>query len=724
MRSPKALLFFLLLIAALFCLSVSHKLQAQTVDKPQKNSTGQADEVVRITTELVQTDVTVLDRQGRFVEGLKQEQFELSVEGKPQSLSFFEPVLATSAARDGKAARGDVVSTIAAVGTPPARRPSERGRSIFFFVDDVHLAPENLARARKSLLNFIGNEMKQHDQVAVVSTSGQVGFLQQLTNNQAVLREAVARLNNRRNPETHAGKVRISEYDAAQVSEHFNRELFTYLVAATAAEFQTDMETAANMVRNRVHQIGAQSRTATVNTLSALLGLIRSSAPLPGRKIVFFITDGFIADPRASNVLEVLRQITKTAAQVGAVIYSMDARGVFADSSTDAGRNDYPDFTGSVSRNLLGETTATQEPLQILAADTGGRAFLNSNSFEDGFARALDESSSYYLLAWRPARETEREGKARIAVSIKGRPDLKVRLRRGFIEAPKVAVVKRPASEERAAAPGRTPDDELRAALASLYPLRALPVALSAGYVNTAKGGTVLQASMQIDTDALRSDPERQGQRTEVDVLGVAIDDRGALSSFKQKVTIDPEAKTSGNRAIVWNQQLPLAPGLYQVRVAVRERETGRVGTMMQWLEVPDLASGRLHMSSLFLGERKAETTAEKYATAPRALMVSVDRRFARSSVLRFQTYIYNATRETAAPDVEIQARVLRNDAPVMVLPPAKLPLDTTPDRMRLPFWSEIALDRLPPGRYVLRISATNHRTKETAVQQTDFIVE
>src|SRR5918911_3704448 len=171
-----------------------------------------------------------------------------------------------------------------------------------------------MARARQSLLNFIDDQMKQNDQVAIVSTSGQVGFLQQLTNNQAVLRESVARLNNRRNPETYAGKVRISEYDAAQVSEHFNRELFRYLVEATAAEFQTDTTTAAAMVINRVHQIGAQSRAATTNTLGALLGLMRSSAPLPGRKIVFFVSDGFVTDVRRSDVLDRMSRVTTAAA--------------------------------------------------------------------------------------------------------------------------------------------------------------------------------------------------------------------------------------------------------------------------------------------------------------------------------------------------------------------------------------------------------------------------
>src|SRR6266571_2104024 len=68
----------------------------QMVQKPSSQQ-QQTDDVVRVKTELVQTDVTVLDRRGRVVAGLKPEQFELRVDAKPQSLAFFEQVSTGSA---------------------------------------------------------------------------------------------------------------------------------------------------------------------------------------------------------------------------------------------------------------------------------------------------------------------------------------------------------------------------------------------------------------------------------------------------------------------------------------------------------------------------------------------------------------------------------------------------------------------------------------------------
>src|SRR6185295_11069107 len=103
------------------------------------------------------------------------------------------------------------------------------GRLIFFFVDDLHLSGESLARGRKARLHFIENQFNPEDRAAIVSSSGQIGFLQQLTDNSAVLHEAIARLNYKKNSETYAGSTRISEYVASQI-ESGNRRLFAYLM--------------------------------------------------------------------------------------------------------------------------------------------------------------------------------------------------------------------------------------------------------------------------------------------------------------------------------------------------------------------------------------------------------------------------------------------------------------------------------------------------------------
>jgi VWFA-related protein len=573
-----------LLALIAFCLGVASSQVSVQSQKPL--SKEETDDVVRVKTELVQTDVTVLDKRGRVVAGLKPEQFELRVDSKLQTLAFFEQV-STGSAEEEKQLTGVGNRDAAALAKPERSAGSEsnRGRVIFFFVDDVHLAGDSLTRARSVLIHFIDNQMAGNDRVAIVSTSGQIGFLQQLTDNKAVLREAISRLNYKLNPETTASRVPISEVDANLVASGGDRGLFAFLVAETMAEFQTNAINAVNIVKNRISQINAQSKLQEIETLSRLESLMLSTAPLAGRKLVFFISDGFVVDPRRSSGPEVMRRVATLAARVGVVIYTMDTRSSFVGTGVDVSKNEFPDSPQTSGRSLA-ENKTPQEPMETLAEETGGRSYLNANALDDGVSQALAESSAYYLLAWRPDTEVQRAGKSRIDVIIKGRPDLRVRMRRHSLDFKPNQTAKMIKPE--GAKPITMPEDDLRMALGSLYPRRDLPTSVSARLLNTADKGTGLNVLMQIDTEMLSFEGLDGKQQAVVDVLGVALDDRGQFSSFKQKLEIPREAVLAkGGRFVKWSQSLPLPPGLYQVRVAVRDRQSGRTGSAIGWIEIP-----------------------------------------------------------------------------------------------------------------------------------------
>ena len=150
-------------------------------EKPQST-----DDVVRINTELVQTGVAVFDKQGQFVDGLKKEDFELRVDGRVVPISFFENIVAGT--QRERSARARVINE------SPLVTHSFRRRTIIFFLDDRHLSLDSVGRTRKTLSDFINKEMGQNDLVAIASASGQIGFLQQFTDNKDVLRAAVGRI--------------------------------------------------------------------------------------------------------------------------------------------------------------------------------------------------------------------------------------------------------------------------------------------------------------------------------------------------------------------------------------------------------------------------------------------------------------------------------------------------------------------------------------------------
>ncbi len=86
----------ILCLALVFCFLPASVALAQGQANPTPEPTTQDIEVVRVSTELVQTDVMVFDRDGHFVDGLQRDQFELRVDGKPQPLSLFDRVVSGS----------------------------------------------------------------------------------------------------------------------------------------------------------------------------------------------------------------------------------------------------------------------------------------------------------------------------------------------------------------------------------------------------------------------------------------------------------------------------------------------------------------------------------------------------------------------------------------------------------------------------------------------------
>ncbi|HYP53516.1 MAG TPA: VWA domain-containing protein [Pyrinomonadaceae bacterium] len=692
---------------------------------------AQDEDVVRVEAELVQTDVMVFDKQGKFVDGLRPEDFELKVDGKPQPVSFFERVVAGSVDEDAQlaAARGGRTrSTSTSPGAAP--KPLDRGRVVVFFVDDLHLSPSSVKSARDTLLKFVNEQMGQNDQAVVASASGQIGFLQQLTGDKAVLRRAVSMLNYRAFNVRDMERPPMSAHQALAV-ERRDPHVVDFYVDALLRETPTlRRDIAENMVSMRANQIITQSNAVAVNTLATLESLVRSSAQMPGRKVAFFVSDGFFVTSRDGTLRDRMRRISDAAARSGVVIYSMDARGLTS-GLHDASSDEAFDPAGRLATLHVGERNALQEPLFVLANDTGGRALVNTNALDVSLTRALKETSVYYLLAWRPEGVApQRSAKfRRIEVSVKGRPELKVMVRRGLFDGPPppAAEARRERGREKPnERPNANPADEaMMAAIRAVFPQNALPTAVSVGYASAPTQAAVLTATIEVDDAAL----EYFEQKAVADVLGAVYDAEGKpVSTFKQQLSVNAPRDAGGpRRRVSYSQQLTLPPGLYQVRVAARDARSGRVGSANEWVEIPDFSRGRLVLSSIFIGEKAAEAAPPAGAPAgatPPPVLVSGDRRFARDSRLRFLLHIYNAAPGPPGPDVALQVQVFRDDQPVVTTPLRKINTEGFTDTKRIPYAAELNLDSLPAGRYLLKVSAIDRLAKTAATQQTDFTVQ
>jgi VWFA-related protein len=725
----------------------------------QERGSARSD-VVRVNTSLVQTDVMVFDKQGGFVDSLKRDQFALKIDGKPRDISFFERIVAGSRNEEAQlaAARGN------SAGGNTGAVPLDRGRTVFFFVDDLHLSPSSMKQARLLLQRFINSEMGQNDEAAITSSSGQIGFLQQLTDDKKVLQAATDRLVVRTYTTKDSQRPPMSEYQA-QLIEANNYDVLEYFVdELMRLSYQLPRNLAADEIRGRASQIVQQTDFLTNATLNSLKTLVKNSAGLPGRKLIFVVSDGFLLDNKNSDSYEGVRQITSAGAAAGVIIYSIDARGL-ATGMPDASTETPFDPSGRLTRGAAGEVGATQNGLSALAADTGGRAFFNSNDLRPAVRTALKETSAYYLLAWRPENEEQHNQKARrIEVSVIGRPELAIRFRRSFGDVSPAESASRKKKED---PPGSKPTNDLMGdALRSPFPKSDLPVAISLNFLDLAQVGPTLTTSIKISSKSLVLEAQGGPPVGVMDVSGAVFNDQGkAVSSFNKHLTIksrsgDPKSPPPDN--VFYHHFCLIKPGLYQVRVAAVDVKQGRAGSAVQWIEIPDLGSRALTLSSLIVGERRAEPESQpatldeaetgKTASALRLVFLNVDHRFASSSHLRFMTFVYNATGSSASatpasaspgtaapdnrvpasstigpgssPDLAVQVQLFRDNEPVITAPLHKIQLEATADLRRLPYAAEVTLDGLQPGRYVLLVTVIDRVAKASASQKFGFQVD
>jgi len=710
-----------LLLSLLTCSSV---LLAQV---PQKPPSSPQEEVVRVYTELVQTDVMVFDKQGKFINGLTQNDFQLKVDGKPRPIQAFDLIKAGSSEEvQLAAARGGPAAPL----TSPTRPiPLDRGRTVFFYVDDFHMDVAGFAATRKVLQQFVDNELGQNDQVAISAASGQIGFLQQqLTNNRTVLTQAIEKLSPRQYSVRDSDHPPMGEYEALLIDLN-DFDVFDVFVTETMkVNPGMPRNIAEGTVRARAQGLLSQAGAFNTYTLTGLEKLVRSLSAIPGRKVVFVLSNGFHIQNRRGDALQQLKQVTAAAAKSGAVIYSLDVRGLVGDLDHDPSSDRIFDATGRMQRAMHGELMASQDGLNALARDTGGRPFFNTNDFRQGVASAVKETSVYYLLAWKPDVEQSKPGRFRnIEVTVANRPDLTVRVRRGFFDVDPTPPVRAEADPINASKQIPT---KLRDTIIAPFPQPQLPILLNAFYHDTVTKGSTAVACVQIPGEFMTFGPQDGKTQAIIDLSGVFYNLSGnpVVSFLERIVTTAPsaEAAKTYRKDITYSYPASLKPGLYQVRVAARDDKSGRIGSAFTWVEVPDLTSKKLTLSSLILAERTQSMMTNVSSPGDIVpLTQSASQRFRRQSNLRFVLFTYN-TEPSAVdgkPDVAVQVQVLRDNQPVITTALRKINTDGVVDLARLPYAAEVSLENLTPGQYVLHVSVIDRLSKQSSTQETHFEV-
>jgi VWFA-related protein len=756
-----------LFLALILGLTPANFLSGHSQEQKSKEQKPQTEPMLRIETDLVQIDVVVADKAGKLVRDLRREDFELYEDGKKQQITHFAIGTATQPANwlaVGKKKPEEKSGGVAAI-------PIEvrAGRYIIIAVDDFHLAPENLMIAKRTLLRFINQQMVAGDQMAIATTSGNIGMFQQFTNERDVLERAVNRLNLQNRTVTSPSDIpRISDYQA-ELIDLGDREALDLAVQeilrfegvqnppppggagggrggarGANAEFGTSpRERAMLQAQSRARMIVGQNAHYTRATLSTLEGVIRRLRELPGRKMLVLLSDGFFLGGSSSSQIFDMRRITDAATQAGVVIYSIDARGLVVTvpgGGASQPSSFSPENPGVRERIEMSAVQAKLNGLNALAADTGGRLFHNSNDLNLGLQRVLDENEVYYVLAYEPA-VSYRDGRFRkIEVRVADRPELKVRTRKGYFaptEKSEKAAEKqdKEKSPEKAAQQAKIEKEkEIRGGLGSLFPLREIPVEMAVDFLDVGGGGSGALINTHIDAKALDLSLVNGTHQSILDLLVALFDEKGKLAtSFSERISfnIRPERLENAlKHGMSYRRLTQLKPGFYQARVAVREEGSARLGSASKWVEVPDLGKKQLTLSGILLSSGEEEPQSPQnpqpanaqdgYTPRPS----SASRRFKRGGAVDFMVFAYNAKIEKNATDLVIQSQVYSGSKLVYASPLAKMSVPENADLQRIPYAARISLGDFTSGPYELRLVVIDRLTKATAFRRVYFMVE
>ncbi len=712
------LIFPLVLLSPIATSSQIRTQRPNPTESPQRPRTEE--DVVRITTTLIQVDATVLDKNGKIVRGLTADDFEIYENNKKQEITNFsfvavEPDKSTEP-KTAKAVKNSIP-------IPPVSGNLNREqvhRTIALVVDDLGLSQGSIYSVRSALKKFVADQMQPGDLVAIIRTGGGAGTLQRFTSDKRMLYAAIehVRLNAQ-------GRGGINIFRPIDPSD-------TGAAGESAPEYVKEGNKQFEEFREDIF---------TVGTLGAINYVVRGMREFPGRKAVVLFSDGFglydldngIKKPNP-RLMDNFQRLTDLANRASVTIYTMDARGLVVpmvdsqDSFEDVIKSGSGAGIQQVALDRSTELYETQQGLKALAEQTGGFAVVNNNSLSNGLERVLNDQKGYYLLGYRPDSETFDPKKARfhrLTVKLK-RPDLRVRYRSGFFgikdEAAKLAV--------------KTPRQQIVDALTSPFNAADIDLRLTSLFADDAQTGSFMRSLVYVNGSDLTFAEEADGwQKATFEIVVMIFGDNGMIvDEVSQTETMRARAGTLNEireKGFVSTITFPIKkPGGYQMRVVMRDAATSRIGSASQFIEVPNLGKDRLTLSGILLRhvQINSDTALTPRQFQPDEQRDFATRRFHFGDTLRFDLSVYKAKLSTGAkPNLLIQYRVYRDGKEIFVAPERELSLGQQSDLQRIDASGAFVLsNKTPLGSYTLQVIVRDLLAKQEnriATQWTDFEV-
>jgi VWFA-related protein len=667
---------------------------------------------------LVIVDLTVKDKNGKAIEGLTKGDVEVFEDGKPQTIAVFEPQKLTldpeppeppPSLEDKNALPDPPKTTITSAGKDKVQYHDKRLIALFFDFSNMQI-PEQL-RAQGAALKFLNEQITSSDLVAVLLFTSVVSVRTDFTADRSVLTDIVKGL-----PIGDSSENAALADDASANGED------------TGAAFVAD-ETEFNIFNTDLK-------------LAALEQVVRQLATLPEKKALVYVTGGISKSGSLENQAQLEASIN-AAVKSNVAIFPIDARGLMADppggaASTASSRGGMSLSTYNNQRATINDS---QETLVTLAADTGGKAFLDSNDLSLGLKQVQEQYASYYILGYNTQNNTMDGRFRKITVRLKDPiPGAKLDFRNGYY-----------ADKLWKNFNGDDKERQLKDALMSDNPVTDIPLAVEVDYFRISPTGYFVPVSVKIPGSVIALAQKKAVGETEFDFIGNVMDERkqvqGMVRDFIHIKLPTTEAEKVSSRNFHYDAGFTLSPGRYRMRFLVREGQSGKMGTFDTRFVIPDLAadSMTLKTSSIVWSSQRealkaavgqAEQITKKNAAANPLITgdekvvpnVGDYKVFRRGQNMYIDFDVYDAApdpKNANARDINVEMSLFnqKGDKTFEVGPVKATELVATrPDAV--PVRIQIPLKNVAPGRYVCQLNVIDEIGRKFSFPRASVVIQ
>jgi VWFA-related protein len=660
-------------------------------------SQQQPDYTFRVQSELILVNVTVRDKNGNFVTGLKPQDFTILEDNKPQKVESFDlenvDAMVTQEVAQAKPLAGE--PTQPANPAPTTNAAAQKAdqfkdrRLIVLFFDLSAMEPDEIDHAITSAEHYVDTQMAPADMVSIVSLGSALLVNQDFTDDKALLKKQLQAFGEGSGQGYEEGTTGTTE-GTPDTGQPFTADDTEYNI------FNTDRR------------------------LEALRSVAEKLSHMQQKKSLIYFSSGM--DRTGIENQSELRAATNAAVRANMAIYTMDLRGLQAlvagGEAQSASLRGTSAYSGQATLTALNSNFTTQETLVTLASDTGGKAFLDSNDFSQVFKGVQQDTSTYYLLGYRSTNPA-RDGKyRRITVKVNV-PGVKIDYRRGYYA---------PADYQHS-----TKEDkelQLQEELASELPTTDLALYLGVAYFRLEPNKFFIPISLVVPGSEIPFTRSSDRDKATLDVIGVVQDDKkNPVNRIRDTVKLAVDTSSDVKKKNVqYNTSLSLPPGKFHLKFVVRENQTGRMGSFETDLDVPDLKTQPpgigIKMSSIVLASQvqpaKKGATPSPLIRDGSEIIPNVTHVFSSSQHLRLYYEVYDPGKAAAVQSTETGAgkadmkpgihlltnvAFFRGKAKVYETSMVELTEENARERKAGVFQLDLPLNPLKPGFYTCQVN-------------------